>query len=155
MTTHSEQKFVPFTPDQLFEMVSDVQSYPKFLPWCVGARIRSADDELIVADLMIGYKLLRERFTSRVTLDRAKWKIETEFTDGPFKFLRNQWEFKSCPEGCQIVFLVEFEFRSTVLQKLVSVLFNEVVLRMVSAFEKRAYFLYGNTYRLSVQNAKE
>ena len=90
MTTHSEQKFVPFTPDQLFEMVSDVQSYPKFLPWCVGARIRSADDELIVADLMIGYKLLRERFTSRVTLDRAKWKIETEFTDGPFKFLRNQ-----------------------------------------------------------------
>ncbi|MCH2630288.1 MAG: type II toxin-antitoxin system RatA family toxin [Nisaea sp.] len=155
MTTHSEQKFVPFTPDQLFEMVSDVQSYPKFLPWCVGARIRSADDELIVADLMIGYKLLRERFTSRVTLDRAKWKIETEFTDGPFKFLRNQWEFKSCPEGCQIVFLVEFEFRSTVLQKLVSVLFNEVVLRMVSAFEKRAYFLYGNTNRLSVQNAKE
>jgi coenzyme Q-binding protein COQ10 len=136
-------------------MVSDVQSYPKFLPWCVGARIRSADDELIVADLMIGYKLLRERFTSRVTLDRAKWKIETEFTDGPFKFLRNQWEFKSCPEGCQIVFLVEFEFRSTVLQKLVSVLFNEVVLRMVSAFEKRAYFLYGNTNRLSVQNAKE
>ena len=155
MTTHSEQKFVPFTPDQLFEMVSDVQSYPKFLPWCVGARIRSADDELIVADLMIGYKLLRERFTSRVTLDRAKWKIETEFTDGPFKFLRNQWEFKSCPDGCQIVFLVEFEFRSTVLQKLVSVLFNEVVLRMVSAFEKRAYFLYGNTNRLSVQNAKE
>ena len=155
MTTHSEQKIVPFTPDQLFEMVSDVQSYPKFLPWCVGARIRSADDELIVADLMIGYKLLRERFTSRVTLDRAKWKIETEFTDGPFKFLRNQWEFKSCPEGCQIVFLVEFEFRSTVLQKLVSVLFNEVVLRMVSAFEKRAYFLYGNTNRLSVQNAKE
>ena len=155
MTTHSEQKFVPFTPDQLFEMVSDVQSYPKFLPWCVGARIRSADDELIVADLMIGYKLLRERFTSRVTLDRAKWKIETEFTDGPFKFLRNQWEFKSCPEGCQIVFLVEFEFRSTVLQKLVSVLFNEVVLRMVSAFEKRAYFLYGNTNTLSVQNAKE
>ncbi|MED5225724.1 MAG: type II toxin-antitoxin system RatA family toxin [Pseudomonadota bacterium] len=155
MTTHSEQKFVPFTPDQLFEMVSDVQSYPKFLPWCVGARIRSADDELIVADLMIGYKLLRERFTSRVTLDREKWKIETEFTDGPFKFLRNQWEFKSCPEGCQIVFLVEFEFRSTVLQKLVSVLFNEVVLRMVSAFEKRAYFLYGNTNRLSVQNAKE
>ena len=155
MTTHSEQKFVPFTPDQLFEMVSDVQSYPKFLPWCVGARIRSADDELIVADLMIGYKLLRERFTSRVTLDRAKWKIETEFTDGPFKFLRNQWEFKSCPEGCQIVFLVEFEFRSTVLRKLVSVLFNEVVLRMVSAFEKRAYFLYGNTNRLSVQNAKE
>ena len=155
MTTHSEQKFVPFTPDQLFEMVSDVQSYPKFLPWCVGARIRSADDELIVADLMIGYKLLRERFTSRVTLDRAKLKIETEFTDGPFKFLRNQWEFKSCPEGCQIIFLVEFEFRSTVLQKLVSVLFNEVVLRMVSAFEKRAYFLYGNTNRLSVQNAKE
>ena len=77
MTTHSEQKFVPFTPDQLFEMVSDVQSYPKFLPWCVGARIRSADDELIVADLMIGYKLLRERFTSRVTLDLDKRKIDT------------------------------------------------------------------------------
>ena len=155
MPKHFQKRKVPYTEEQIFNLVADIDKYPEFLPWCVGARIRSADDELIVADLMIGYKLLRERFTSRVTLDRAKWKIETEFTDGPFKFLRNQWEFKSCPEGCQIVFLVEFEFRSTVLQKLVSVLFNEVVLRMVSAFEKRAYFLYGNTNRLSVQNAKE
>ena len=145
MTEHFEQKVVPFTPEQLFEMVSDVQSYPKFLPWCVGARIRSVEDELIVADLMIGYKLLRERFTSRVSLDRQNVIIRTEFTDGPFNFLRNRWEFKPYPRGCLIEFSVEFEFRSTVLQKLVSVLLNEVVLRMVSAFEKRAYFLYGDS----------
>tara|TARA_B100000989_G_C19530182_1_gene469203 strand:- start:4482 stop:4955 length:474 start_codon:yes stop_codon:yes gene_type:complete len=154
MTKHSEQKVVPFTPEQLFEMVSDVQNYPKFLPWCVGARIRSVEDELIVADLMIGYKLLRERFTSRVSLDRKNSIIRTEFTDGPFNFLRNQWEFKSCSEGCLIDFSVEFEFRSSVLQKLVSVLLNEVVLRMVSAFEKRAYVLYGDLTQPSVLNDK-
>ena len=154
MTKHSELKVVPFKPEQLFEMVADVQSYPKFLPWCVGARIRSVENELIVADLMIGYKLLRERFTSRVSLDRQNVIIRTEFTDGPFNFLRNQWKFKPCPEGCLIDFSVEFEFRSTVLQKLVSVLLNEVVLRMVGAFEKRAYVLYADSTQPIVLNEK-
>lgn len=142
MTTHSEQRTVPYTPEQLFELVADVNSYPRFLPWCVGARIKSATEELIIADLMIGYKVLRERFTSRVSLDRESAKIKTEFTDGPFEFLTNQWHFKACPEGCIIEFSVEFEFRSSVLQTLVDVLFNEVVLRMVSAFERRARSLY-------------
>ena len=154
MTKHSELKVVPFKPEQLFEMVADVQSYPKFLPWCVGARIRSVENELIVADLMIGYKLLRERFTSRVSLDRQNVIIRTEFTDGPFNFLRNQWQFKPAPDGCLIDFSVEFEFRSSVLQKLVSVLLNEVVLRMVGAFEKRAYVLYGDSTQPIVLNEK-
>ena len=142
MTTHFEQRIVPYTPEQLFELVADVESYPKFLPWCVGARIKSANEALIVADLMIGYKLLRERFTSSVSLDKENIRIKAEFTEGPFEFLTNHWLFKPCPEGCIIEFSVEFEFRSSVLQKLVDVLFNEVVLRMVGAFEKRAHALY-------------
>ena len=103
---------------------------------------------------MIGYKLLRERFTSRVSLDRQNVIIRTEFTDGPFNFLRNQWQFKPAPDGCLIDFSVEFEFRSSVLQKLVSVLLNEVVLRMVGAFEKRAYVLYGDSTQSIVLNEK-
>ena len=142
MTTHSEKRIVPFTADQLFDLVADVESYPKFLPWCVGSRIRSSSETLIVADLMIGYKVIRERFTSRVCLDRTNSMIETEFTDGPFKFLNNRWLFADSPEGCVINFSVYFEFRSSILQNIVDVLFQEVVVRMVGAFEERAYYLY-------------
>ncbi|MBH67147.1 MAG: ubiquinone-binding protein [Rhodospirillaceae bacterium] len=142
MTTHSEKRIVPFTADQLFDLVADVENYPKFLPWCLGSRIRSTSETLIIADLLIGYKVIRERFTSRVCLDRRNCIIETEFTDGPFKFLNNRWLFAESPEGCVIDFSVHFEFRSSILQNLVDVLFQEVVVRMVGAFEDRAYRLY-------------
>lgn len=143
MTTHSEQRIVPFRPDQIFDLVADVARYPEFLPWCVGARVRSSEGNLIVADLMIGYKLVRERFTSKVTLDRAGLRIDTEFTDGPFKYLVNHWVFRDHPDGCLIDFHVDFEFRSLFLQKVIAVLFNEAVRRMVAAFEDRAHALHG------------
>ena len=142
MTSHHEKRTVPYTPDQLFDLVADVKKYPEFLPWCVGARIRSEEESLVIADLMIGYKLVRERFTSKVILDRKNKVIETEFADGPFKFLHNRWSFSENGEGCLIDFTVEFEFKSTFLQKIIVVLFNEAVERMVGAFEDRAHALY-------------
>ena len=144
MTVHSEQRVIPFCPDQLFDLVADVRRYPEFLPWCVGARIRSSSGALIVADLMIGYKLVRERFTSKVTLDREAGRIDVKYTDGPFKYLDNHWIFRDHADGCLVDFHVDFEFRSAMLQKIIAVLFNEAVKRMVAAFETRAHALYGD-----------
>ena len=142
MTSHHEKRIVPYTPDQLFDLVADVKKYPEFLPWCVGARIRSKEERLVIADLMIGYKFVRESFTSKVTLDQKNKVIITEFADGPFKFLNNRWSFVEDAEGCLIDFNVECEFKSTFLQKIIIVLFNEAVERMVGAFEDRANTLY-------------
>lgn len=143
MTVHTEQRVMPFRPDQLFDLVADVKRYPEFLPWCVGARIRSSGEALIVADLMIGYKMVRERFTSKVTLNPAACRIDVEYADGPFKYLDNYWIFHEHPDGCLVDFHVDFEFRSAMLQKIIATLFNEAVRRMVAAFEERAHALYG------------
>ncbi|MEO9899728.1 type II toxin-antitoxin system RatA family toxin [Nisaea sp.] len=143
MPTHAEQRVVPFTSEQLFDLIADIQRYPEFLPWCVGARIRKRDGNRIVADLVIGYKLIRERFTSTVTLSPEQNRIDVEYTDGPFKYLNNHWVFEPHPEGCMIDFYVDFEFRSKMLQKIIEVFFNEAVRRMVGAFEARAHELYG------------
>ncbi|WP_028464892.1 type II toxin-antitoxin system RatA family toxin [Nisaea denitrificans] len=143
MPTHAEQRVVPFTPEQLYDLIADIQRYPEFLPWCVGARIRKRDGSRIVADLVIGYKLIRERFTSTVTLSPEQNRIDVEYTDGPFKYLNNHWVFEPHPEGCMIDFYVDFEFRSKMLQKIIEVFFNEAVRRMVGAFEARAHELYG------------
>ncbi len=144
MFAHSEQRVLPYTPEQMFDLVADVERYPEFLPWCLAARIRRREDPVIVADLVIGFRMIRERFTSRVTLDRPGLRIDVAYTEGPFRFLRNQWIFHRVEGGCRIQFHVEFEFRSAVLQKLMGVVFNEAVRRMVAAFEGRARQLYGD-----------
>jgi coenzyme Q-binding protein COQ10 len=143
MSTHAEQRVLPYKPEQLFELVADVERYPEFLPWCLGARIRERRDDTIVADLLIGFRMVRERFTSKVTLSRPN-RIDVAYTDGPFRYLNNHWIFEPVGEGsCRIDFFVDFEFRSRVLQTLIGVLFNEAVRRMVAAFEGRARTLYG------------
>ena len=133
---------LPYTAEQLFDLVADVERYPEFLPWCVGARIRERSATLIVADLLIGFRMFRERFTSRVTLDRPR-RIDVAYSEGPFRYLANHWIFEPVEGGCRIDFFVDFEFRSAILQKLIGVLFNEAVRRMVVAFEGRARALYG------------
>ena len=144
LATHSEQRALPHTPEQLFDLVADVEKYPEFLPWCVGARIRSREDNIIVADLIIGFKGITEQFTSRVKLDRAAMKIDVAYQDGPFKYLNNHWLFQSSDsEKCDIDFFIDFEFKSRLLQALMGPLFNEAVRRMVGAFEGRALQLYG------------
>jgi coenzyme Q-binding protein COQ10 len=142
MPTHAEQRLLPYTPEQLFALVADVERYPEFLPWCVGARIRERKPDLIVADLIIGFRMFRERFTSRVKLDPPR-RIDVAYTEGPFRYLNNYWIFEPAPGGCRIDFFVDFEFKSKILQKVIEVLFSEAVRRMVAAFEKRAEQLYG------------
>ena len=142
MPTHAEQRVLPYSPEQLFALVADVERYPEFLPWCVGARVRERSPELIVADLIIGFRMLRERFTSRVTLDPPN-RIDVAYTEGPFRYLTNHWIFERVPGGCRLDFFVDFEFKSRLLQHLIEVLFSEAVRRMVAAFEGRARQLYG------------
>ena len=142
MPHHEEVRVVPYTPEQMFELVADVDRYPDFLPWCIAARIRSREPTELVADLVIGFRMVKERFRSRVTLDRPR-TITVEYIEGPMKYLTNAWEFRDHPEGCEIQFYVEFEFRSKVLQSLIGVLFHEAVRRMVGAFYARAHALYG------------
>jgi coenzyme Q-binding protein COQ10 len=143
MPTHAEKKVRPYTPEQLFDLVADVERYPEFLPWAVAARIRSREGNLVTADLVIGFKMFRERFTSRVVLDRAR-RIDVSYTEGPFKYLDNHWLFEPMQGGGTCIdFFVDFEFRSAILQRLIGMLFNEAVRRMVHAFEMRAKQLYG------------
>lgn len=147
MTTHSETRKMPYSAAQIYALVADVARYPEFLPWCAGARIRSTTRvdaiEIMEVDLIISFKLFREKFGSRVTLDEAGQKILVEYLDGPFKYLRNSWAFRDVEGGCEIDFFVDFEFRSRILQTLIGVVFTEAMHRIVRAFEARAKALYG------------
>ena len=147
MPKHSETRTLPYTAQQMYDLVADVESYPQFLPWCAAARIRSRRPEgaaeIMEADLVISFKVFRERFGSRVTLFPEDWRIDTEYLDGPFKYMKSNWSFAEAEGGCDVSFFVDFEFRNAVLQKLIGVVFNEAMLRIVRAFERRAAALYG------------
>lgn len=142
MPTHAERQIVPFTCEQLFDLVADVGSYPRFLPWCMAARVRSRTETELVADLTIGFGPFREKFSSRVALDRPNRVIVT-YENGPFRYLNNQWNFVPHGSGSEVDFFVDFEFHSRILQAAIGVVFNEAVRRMVNAFLKRACDVYG------------
>jgi coenzyme Q-binding protein COQ10 len=141
MPRHSQTKLVPYRPDQMFDLVADMEKYPEFLPWCVAAKVRRPAGPEEVADLTIGFGPFRETFTSRVTLERPN-RVRVRYERGPFRYLRNEWNFRDDPRGCRVDFFVDFEFRSKLLQVAIGAVFNEAVRRMVDAFLKRA----GNTY---------
>ena len=142
MPTHAEKRVVSYSAEQMFALVADVGAYPQFLPWCVGARVRSQTETEIVADLTIGFGPFRESFTSRVVLEHPH-KVQVKYERGPFRYLNNQWLFDPDPGGCRVSFWVDFEFRSRLLQAAIGVVFNETVRRMVNAFLKRAREKYG------------
>lgn len=143
MPRHEERRVMAYSPQQLYDLVAGVEKYPEFLPWCLAARIRQRKERLLVADLVIGFKVFRERFTSRVELNPEAMRIDVTYTEGPFRYLDNHWVFKPHPKGCEIDFFVDFEFRSRFLQKVIQSLFQEAVTRMVRAFETRARDIYG------------
>ncbi len=142
MTVHAERRVVRHSPEHLYALVADVQSYPQFLPWCLAARIRQQDDVSLAADLIIGFRMFREKFTSYVDLDAKALEINVRYAEGPFKFLTNKWRFLPHEKGCEIDFYVDFEFNSRLLQSVIETLFTEAVRRMVQAFETRADTLY-------------
>jgi coenzyme Q-binding protein COQ10 len=141
MPRHTESRFLPYTPEQMFDLVADIERYPEFLPWCVGMRVRERRDNVILADLIVGFKMIREKFTSKVTLQRPS-RIDVVYIDGPFKHMENHWLFKPHDGGCMVEFFIDFEFRSRMLRLVMEPLFHEAVRRMVSAFEARAGRLY-------------
>jgi coenzyme Q-binding protein COQ10 len=143
MPRHSETRHLPYTPEQLFDLVADVERYNEFLPWVVAVRIRSASDQEIVADLVVGFSAFKERFTSRVTLDKPR-RIHVDYIEGPLKYLRNEWRFDPAPDGgTNLFFSVDFAFRSRIFQALAGEMFDRALRRMTDAFEKRAAALYG------------
>ena len=142
MPTHAESRRVHYRPEQLFDLVADVGQYPKFLPWCIGARVKSRSETELLADLTIGFGPFRESFTSRVALERPH-QVRVRYENGPFRYLNNTWGFSPDPAGCKVDFFVDFEFRSRILQAAIGVVFNEATRRMVNAFLKRAREVYG------------
>ena len=146
MPRHSETRVLPYTAAQMYDLVADVASYPQFLPWCSAARIRSrtpeGEVEVMLADLVISFKVFREKFGSRVTLKPVENSIDTEYLDGPFKYLKSTWDFKDVEGGCEVAFFVDFEFKNAILQGVIGVVFNEAMSRIVRAFEARAADLY-------------
>ena len=147
MTTHSETRVMPYTARQMYDLVADVESYDRFLPWCSAARIRSregqGDHEVLLADLVISFRVFRERFGSRVTLWPDRNRIDTAYVDGPFRKMESTWAFRDVEEGCEVSFDVDFEFRNRMLQSVVGMVFNDAMQRIVRAFERRAAELYG------------
>lgn len=146
MPKHAETRVLPYSAQQMYDLVADVGQYPKFLPWCAAARIRSVTPQgasrVMEADLVISFKVFRERFGSRVTLWPDDMKIDTEYLDGPFKYMKSNWAFRDVDGGCEVAFFVDFEFRNAVLQGIIGVVFNEAMQRIVRAFERRAKELY-------------
>ncbi|MFU1476972.1 type II toxin-antitoxin system RatA family toxin [Roseovarius sp. C7] len=148
MPSHSETRPMPYSAQQMYDLVADVSSYPEFLPWTAAARVRSTTPredgaEVMEADLVISFKLFREKFGSRVTLWPEALAIDTEYLDGPFKYMQSEWRFSEAEGGCEVSFAVDFEFRNLLLQKAAGLFFFEAMQRVVRAFEARAHELYG------------
>jgi coenzyme Q-binding protein COQ10 len=148
MPTHSETRLLPYSAQQMFDLVADVGRYPEFLPWCAAARVRSRTPlaeggEEMLADLVIAFKVFRERFGSRVRLYPERRHVDTEYLDGPFKYMKSTWDFKDVDGGVEVKFFVDFEFKNALLQKAIGLFFNQAMQRIVRAFESRAAALYG------------
>ena len=146
MISHAETKYLPYTAKEMFDLVADISSYPEFLPWCAAARIRKEVQKgkvkQIEADLIISFKVFREKFGSLVLLDHSKFVIETDYIDGPFRYMHSVWSFKDSDQGCEVKFNVDFEFKNAMLQSIIGLVFNDAMQRIVRAFERRASDLY-------------
>ena len=143
MPRHSETKFLPYTPEQLFDLVADVARYDEFLPWVVAVRVRSSSATETIADLVVGFNAFKERFTSRVVKDRPG-RICVDYVEGPLKYLKNEWRFEPAEGGGTTVhFSVDFAFKSRLFESLAGAMFDRALRRMTGAFETRAAALYG------------
>ena len=142
MPRHTEKRILPYTPEQLFDLVADVGHYQDFLPWVAATRIREDDETGMVADLIVGFGALKETFTSRVKKDRPR-QIDIDYIEGPLKFLHNHWKFRAVPGGTEVDFCVDFAFRNRIFEALAGQMFDRALRRMINAFEARAAVLYG------------
>ena len=144
MPRHHEHRILPYTPEQMFDMVADVGRYAEFLPWVSAVRVRSDTPTLAVADLIVGFKGLSERFTSRVRKDRPR-AIDVDYVEGPLSRLTNCWRFETHEDGCAVDFSVDFAFKNRVFEMIAGQMFDLALRRMIGAFEARAAALYGSS----------
>ncbi len=149
MPTFSSKRRVRHAPENMFDLVADVEKYPQFLPLCEDLRVRRRNPagegtpETLVADMTVGYKAIRETFTSRVALDRPRLRIQVEYVDGPFRHLENRWTFRPVEGGCEVEFFITYEFRSFTLGMLMGTMFDRAFRKFSEAFERRADEVYG------------
>jgi coenzyme Q-binding protein COQ10 len=143
MPKHAETRHLPYTPEQMYDLVADVRRYPEFLPWVTAMRVRSDTATETLADMIVGFKGLRETFTSRVQKARAE-TITVDYIDGPLKYLRNDWRFRREEQGCAVDFSVDFAFKNRMFEMLAGQVFGQALRKMIGAFETRAAVLYGN-----------
>jgi len=149
MPRHSETRHLPYTPEQLFDLVADVARYDEFLPWVVAVRVRSSTEAETVADLVVGFNAFKERFTSRVVKERPE-RICVDYVEGPLKYLHNEWTFERAADGgTNVHFAVDFAFRSRLFESLAGAMFDRALRRMTGAFEQRAAELYSAAARRS------
>ena len=140
-----ETRTLPYSAEQMFDLVADVARYPDFLPWVIATRVRSDSDTEMVADMLVGFKALREKFSSRVIKARPD-RLEVIYVDGPMRDLDNVWHFRSTPEGgCELDFCVDFTFKNMMFEMLAGQYFDRAFRKMVAAFETRADELYGSS----------
>jgi coenzyme Q-binding protein COQ10 len=149
MPRFSSKRQVQHSASQMFDLVADVERYPEFVPLCQSLRIRQRTQqpdgtEIVIADMVVSFKLVKESFTSRVTLDRANLRILVEYLRGPFSNLENRWSFEPKGEGgCEVTFYLSYEFKSRMLAMLMGSMFDTAFRRFAAAFEKRADAIYG------------
>lgn len=142
MPKHSETRRMPYSAEQMFDLVADVRRYAEFLPWVTAMRVRKDAPDETLADMIVGFKGLRETFTSRITKDRPR-SLQVDYIEGPLKYLHNDWSFRSNGDGCFVDFSVDFAFRNRVFEMLAGQVFGVALRRMIGAFEDRARALYG------------
>lgn len=153
MTTHHEEKLLPHSPQQMFDLVADVARYQEFLPWVAATRVRSNGEHEMIADMLVGFKNLREKFTSKVTKSRPE-RIEVQYLDGPMRDLDNVWLFRPLDDqSCEIDFSVSFSFRNALFEKLAGQYVDKAFRKMVAAFETRAEALYGSSNSSAISAA--
>ncbi len=145
MPSIRETRRLPYTAEQMFDLVADVDTYPEFLPWVVATRVRRDSDTEMTADMLVGFKALREKFTSKVVKDRPN-TINVHYIDGPLRDLDNNWTFRDVGEGaCEIDFCVDFAFKNLMFEALAGQYIDRAFRKMVNAFEARAGELYGSS----------
>ena len=142
MPNHVIERVLPFSDKQLFDLVSDIENYPLFLPWCEAARIIKREGDVIFADLVVHFRGVTGKYTSRVMLNQKEMHISVELAEGPFEYLNQNWKFLKDQEGTCVCFDIDFKLHSFVLEKMMNLMFDQACAKMMDAFERRALHLY-------------
>lgn len=142
MLFYQENRFLPYSSQQMFDLILDIEKYPEFLPWCTNLRITQKEKNFYIANMIVHFKGFQTSFVSHIQYNSQDHSIDVHYVHGPFKHLKNLWKFNETSQGCQVYFYIEFEFKSKLLQFTIGHFFTEMNKKMILAFEKRAHQMY-------------